>query len=79
LTRHGRLAFCPSTVSFAFRASAAEDAALTLDVDLHTLGDLVGLAGGVQGKDDQFNNALFAEIKAAMPYICADSFAAAGQ
>jgi hypothetical protein len=28
-----------------------------------------------QGHDDQFNNALFAEIKAAMPFICAEDFA----
>jgi hypothetical protein len=28
-----------------------------------------------EGHDDQFNNALFAEIKLAMPFICAEDFA----
>lgn len=59
--------------------SSVEDAGqagcATIQANL-TLTDLL-LAIQNQGKDDQFNNALLAEIKAAMPYICATSFATA--
>jgi hypothetical protein len=60
--------------------SLVEDAGQTGCISVQarlTLSDLL-LAIQSQGNDERFNNAVFAEIKAAMPYICADSFATAG-